>query len=118
MINLIQRIFLPANKLANIKLKKEIMRIVKTTTAHHDSYMTASGSVVNHFSIHKNGLIVDLTRTFDKSRPEKYQIIYNLRLDDSQRIIYATNSDIDKFVKKVYNKTYTLWDNARKTNAK
>jgi len=100
--------FLPANKLAEIDRKKEIVRLVTSKPIAHHTYTTKKNVVVSRLSIKAGKYNMYAEHRCDQTRPEYDQVHYTLRANYKDNIIYATHSNVDKFAQRIYNKMYKL----------
>ena len=118
MINIFHKIFLPDTKLAKTGRQHEVLRLISSVdvaSVSHQSFVKINGGVVRCFSVSNNGGIIYATRTYEPSLPEKHQIKYSLIYTTNvpKRVLYATNSDVDKFAKHTYIKMYKMWEKSR-----
>ena len=107
MLNIIQQIFSP--KTRETEQQHEIMNRIKSETIMHESYVAKSGAVVRRFLIINPDFTICAERSFLRSRPDYDQVHYTLRADNTDRVVYATHSTVDKFAKHVYKKLYRTW---------
>lgn len=112
MLNFIQQIFSPTTR--EIEQKREIMTRIKSGTIMHKSYVAKSGAVVRRFLIINPDFTICAERSFLRSRPDYDQVHYTLRADSTNRVVYATHSNVDKFAKHVYKKLYRAWQKNQK----
>lgn len=118
MANFIQRIFIPPKKLYEFDKKTKIMKLAKSNQVISGSYVEKNGNVVRRFLVLAPTYYLCATRVYHKDkRTNKESIHYQLRVDGSTGVEYATHSDIDNFAKQVYHKMWRIWEKSKK-NAK
>ena len=109
MANIFQKIFLSKAKLAQIDKEQGIFQLINAGVIRHKSYTIKPGGTVRHFSVTVNGYDITTTRIFDPLRPQDDQIVYYYDSYFAGKPLYVTNSAVDEFAKRAYNKMYDAW---------
>ena len=117
MANIFQKMLLSNKKILEIDQRQEILHFIDSGIVLHSAKIKLNGALVRRFYVTTNDCHLLAHRTYEPSLPEEHQIKYSIIYQENHVTKYATNSNSDKFAKKVYRRMYKAWEKS-KQNAK
>ena len=108
MANILQRIFLSKSRIKEIDRQQEILKLItEIPQVSQRTTVVAKGIVYRTFAASTIGRNIYVSHVYDPSKEEEHRVTYNLCYHiDGVGTRYATNSNISKFAKTVYDKIY------------